>query len=199
MNIKYPSDYCVYDTETTGLDTATCRVVELAVKRVVGGHSEIFSWLIKPDSPLTEEELKVCREITGIDPAQLEVEGIPMLDAVEKFKQVTAGLPLVGHNIFRYDNVIMMRFIPNFLDIAERCVDTAAIFKAERMRETPFWYESHQGFASRILNMRTPGLKFNLGYACDQLGIDVSGIVAHRAGGDVEMCDRLYRKLSSGL
>ena len=196
MNIKYPSDYCVYDTETTGLDTATCRVVELAVKRVVGGHSEIFSWLIKPDTPLTEAELKVCRDITGIDPLQLEAEGIPMLDAVEKFKQVTDGLPLVGHNILRYDNNIMKRFT---LLSNENCVDTAAIYKNDKLGLARIWNEGHVEHALRVLETRMPGLKFNLAHACASLAIDVTGIVAHRAAGDVEMTDRLYRKMALGL
>lgn len=202
MNIRYPTDYCVYDLETTGLDTATCRVVEMAVKRVVGEHSETFSWLVKPDSPLTEDELRVCREVTHIDPAMLEADGVPMEEAIRGFVQAVSGLPLVGHNILRYDNKIMSRILAgerSYVIGAQKFVDTAALFKAQCMQESPLWHESHDQFAMRILETRTPGLKFNLGLACAELGIDVTGIVAHRASGDVEMVDRIYRKMALGL
>lgn len=225
MKITFPSDYCVYDLETTGLDVATCRVVEIAVKRVVGTETLAQSWLVKPDSPLTEEELRVCRDVNGIDPAELEAKGVPLAEALQEFVMAACGLlPLVGHNIIRYDNRIIRRLVlKRILEIANsdagideveshpfvmagesvieamdqgRCVDTAALFKASRLPTEPRWHESHKDFAGRVLETRVAGLKFNLVYACSELALKTDGLVAHRAGGDVEMADMLYRKLA---
>lgn len=225
MNVLYPTDYCVYDTETTGLDPETCRVVEIAVKRRVGFDTISQSWLVKPDSPLTEEELRVCRDVNGIDPAELEAKGVPLEQALQEFVTCVKGLPLVGHNILRYDNRIMRRLIlKRIQDIANsstiveterhefvlpaegvvkamddgRCVDTAGLFKADRLGAEQQWHESHKDFANRVLETRVAGLKFNLVHACATLSLKTEGLVAHRAGGDVEMADMLYRKLALG-
>lgn len=195
----YPKNYCVYDFETNGLDTSSCNVIEIGAKRVYGDRSEIRSWLVIPGKPLPKE----ITDITGITDGMLADKGVLPVQAFQEFSEFADGLPLVGHNIVRFDNLILGRIIRDCPDWfcksmcpALRCVDTAAFFKATEMGESQFWFESHYEFAKRILEMRVPGLKYNLTVACEKMKIDCSDLAAHRAGADAEMSDRLFRALA---
>lgn len=198
--MSFPRSYAVYDTETTGLDVTTARIVELAAKRVVEGKDdETRTWLIKQDGPLPE----VTTRITGITDAML-ADAVPLADALKEFAEFIGSLPVVGHNILRYDNPLMQaehdridRVNPLILG---GIFDTAALYKADRMGAK--WSErkendTFEAWGGRILDVRVYGLKYSLAVACAAMKVDVSGIQAHRAGGDVEMTDRLWRKLTA--
>lgn len=45
---------------------------------------------------------------------------------------------------------------------------------------------------------RAFGVTYKLVEACNEKGIDIIGLEAHRADSDVEMTDRLYRHLVAG-
>ncbi len=210
--MRFPISYCVFDTETTGLDTSTCEVIELAVKKVERGFTEIEkSWLIKPASWSKNPHLpEKITEITGITDAMIETDGISEETAWNEFFEIICLLPLIGHNIARYDLAIFDRYLekyPRKVNMSPSIfykpgvlwVDTAAMFKAGKMGpmdRRQFFYENHMDWARRILDTKVLGLKYNLTIACQELGIDVSDLKAHRATDDVEMCDRIYRKLT---
>lgn len=211
--MRFPKSYAVYDTETTGLDTGTARIVELAVKVVhVGKEPVAKSWLILQDAPLPD----VTRQITGITDDEVAANGVPLLQALGEFFALVGRAALVGHNIARYDNLVMEKEICRMAQAAavtpedrvetsailmarlSRFVDTAALFKARAIGEEQDFDETHMEFAGRVLDVRAAGVKYNLAHACDTLGVDRAGIAAHRASGDVEMTDRLYRALALG-
>lgn len=201
----HPKVFCLFDTETTGLDTSTCEVIEMACKLVDEKRDSTVSksWLIKPESWGANPHLpEKITEITGITDAMVEADGMDERAAWQEFFSMRNNLPLVGHNIARYDLPIVYRYadkhgIP-FMDSMELWVDTAALYKFSKMRNYPRPdARGHMHWATGVLNHVVPGLKYNLSLACEELGIDVSDLTAHRAAGDVEMCHRLFKKLTA--
>lgn len=212
--LRFPKRYAIYDTETTGLDITKVEVIELAVKIVDpdAGREETYSWLVRPKVAIPAE----ITEITGITQEMVNEKGVPIEDALTGFIAATSGFAYIGHNILRFDNPIMERLLTDYtltpgvvgdvLAVAAahgtirrfpKSVDTAALFKARELGVAQMWHEDHRTFAQNILDLRAPGVKFNLMHACGALGIDTSDIQAHRAAADVELVDRLYRKLIS--
>lgn len=195
----YPRTYAIYDTETTGLDTMRDCPTEIAVKLVIDGVAQPpVSWLVQPGVPINPEAMK----ITGITEELVAAEGMPLKDATEKLAKMVEGFPLVGHNIHRYDNVIFNRLLMKYnLTIPVglyEYVDTAALYKSIKLGPSAMqrWCESHLDFCKSIMETRS-FQKFNLKYACEDIGVDLSDVVAHRASGDVEATYRLFNKLVS--
>lgn len=197
--MRFPDQYAVFDFETTSLDTQTCEVTEIGLKVVRHGQATTKTWLVRTVEPLSE----FITNLTGITEEMLNKEGVLPHTAFREFWQARQGLPLVGHNIFRYDFWILKRYLEKIgIEIPRRLfehgIDTAALFKARQLRESPYWYEGHYEFGCRVLEIRAP-IKYNLMYACGAMLVDLSDMQAlHRAGADVEACDRLFRKLRDG-
>jgi DNA polymerase III alpha subunit (gram-positive type) len=195
----YPTqNYAVFDLETSGLDTNNCHIIEVAVKTVTIEGESKRSWLIKtPGLKLSEE----VTSITGITDELLHSEGLPAAAVFGELAQIIAGRHLVAHNGFRFDLPILTRHLhihkPEMLLNPDRLIDTAALFRAWNLREEQYYYETHRQFAARILSLRAFG-KYNLQYACQSLNLTLDGLALHRASGDVEMTDRLYRALCNG-
>lgn len=193
--MQLPSTFVIYDFETTGLDIATCNVIEIGARLVQDGVTQSEkSWLIKIKDPLPDKIV----EITGITNALLAERGVDELQAFTEFRQMIGAHPLVGHNILRYDNPILLRKIKDLLKEdfeVKGCFDTAALFKAWQMELDVPVNASLQAFCLDVLNTFSP-VKFRLSLAHEMLGFDSRGIIAHRALGDVEMVSRILPELA---
>lgn len=98
--------YVAIDTETTGLDTTWCEIIELAAVKVVDGEPvESFQELVKPNElPLDE----FIENLTGITAEMLE--DARTIDAVlPDFIEFVGDMPVIGHNV-SFD----IRFINNY-------------------------------------------------------------------------------------
>lgn len=193
----YPKTYAIYDFETSGLDTLRDCPTEIGIKLVIDGVAQpAESWLVKCPVPINPEAAR----ITGITPELLASEGMDFEEGIKKLATMIEGFPLIGHNIGRYDNVILNRLLMKMnLTIPVglyEYVDTAALYKAHKLGIGQRWCESHIDFVKRIMETRSYQ-KFNLAFACADLGIDLSDIPQHRAAGDVEATYRLFNKLIS--
>jgi DNA polymerase III epsilon subunit-like protein len=187
-------DYAVWDLETTGLNPNRDVITELGWLRVIGGiPQEPHAILVNCGVPVPAE----VAAITGITTDLLLDAGWTETVALGAFFADTADLPLVGHNILRFD--------ANFLEAAcrrvgiepphrRRYIDTAAEYKA-RCLGIRRYDESYLLFAQRVLERRAPGLKYSLTHCCREYGIPTADVTAHRAGGDVVLTQRLYEKL----
>ena len=152
--------------------------------------------------------------LTGITDRELALGGIAIDDALAWFVERTAGLPLVGHDVLRSDRAFLLeaarvhrraveegrypcRVIDEVDDLpARRFIDTAGLFKGYMLGNYPQAGESHYEYAQRILDLPTPaGLRTGLRAACQQLGISISRIRAHRAHGDVVQTQKLFERL----
>lgn len=192
----FPSQYVVFDFETSGLDENTCQVVQMSALRVVGGQRAVpLNLYVKCPKPL---DAKIT-ELTGITDQMLVEQGVDEESAWKQFAEYIGGWALVGHNSINFDK--------KFLDVAftkhklkapgvSRHIDTAMLYKAWKLNERQRFNESHFMFATRIGMIRARGVYFKLTLAMQELGIDCTGLTAHRSDADVEMTNLLYRKIT---
>lgn len=103
--VTFPTDYVVFDIETTGLDTRYDDIIELSAVKVSGDTVlDTFTTLINPEHPLDE----FIVAFTGITDAMLA--DAPVIDeALHGFIEFVGDSVIVGHNVnfdinFIYDN-----------------------------------------------------------------------------------------------
>jgi len=169
---KFPSDYWVLDTETTGADPYTARVVQVGIAIVKGG--EIVNSAAKP--------IRLPRDVK-IEPEAQAVHGWTweMLDkdgylAAEVFGKLGRSLeavkPLVvGHNFCAFDRVILQREMSAigvpFVFNADRMIDTGMLFKAiyaDIPDVGPWPKESLLHYFDRISRLRLKGVLWSMNY-----------------------------------
>ena len=95
LNLKNPIAF--FDLETTGINTATDRIVEISILKVdPGGKEDILTMRINPGIPIPKE----ASEIHGIYDA--DVEGEPSFKTVAKnLLYFLEGCDLAGIEIYR--------------------------------------------------------------------------------------------------
>lgn len=194
--MHFPSEYVIYDFETTGFLPDDPEVIEIGAMHVRDGEViDKGGWLIKIGTLLPEKIV----QLTGITDDLLAKEGIPEEEAFRAFAKMAHGKVLMGHNILRYDNILLLKYAQKYglMESFEygmvNCIDTAGMFKAKQLGRK---HLSIQDFWLRVMNEVIRG-QFNLGYAHELLGCNKEGIVAHRAGGDVEMVKAIYEKMAA--
>ena len=96
-------EFCVFDTETTGLDPGVEYMTEIGGVIVRNGEvMEEFDTFVKPGKPITPK----ITEITGIT-NEMVADAPSEKEALEAFLQFAGGRILVGHNVHSFD----MRFL----------------------------------------------------------------------------------------
>lgn len=193
--------YAVWDLETTGLNLAEARILELGV--AICEEDEAFplisgSRLVRVSEPLIHEVVQV----THITDQMVEEDGESLDSVLDWFYSLTGpSMPLVGHNILRFDHPILLNECKRLdhplrqLLSLERLVDTAALYKGRQLGIKKEPYTTHLDYAMRVLDIRVKGLKYNLREAARVLEIETDGLQLHRALGDVELTHQVYRKL----
>ncbi len=102
--IDFPSDCCVIDIETTGLDYFCDEIIEISAINVVDGHfSDTFSQLVRPDEPISD----FITQLTGITNDML-ADKPSIKDVLPLFLDFVGDSLLVGYNVnfdinFLYD------------------------------------------------------------------------------------------------
>jgi len=187
--------YVVFDLETTGLRPASDHVIEIGWCVVRGGiAAPVQAVLVQAPIAIPAE----VQKLTGITPELLQREAMPLRPALERFLTDCGDLPLVGHNVVRFDAF--------FLEAAclraglpaparNRYRDTAALFKAHRLALRRRPEQDHWAFACEALDRPAPGLRYALARCCTEFGISLAGIERHRAAGDVILTQQLYSRL----
>jgi ATP-dependent DNA helicase DinG len=155
--------FVAFDTETTGLDNKSCRVIELGAVRYEGGEiSERFTRLLKVDEPLPV----FITRLTGITDEDLANE--PRFeDVAHELVDFFGTDPILGQNI---------RFDLDFMD-AElmRIPEGAPLAPPGDIYDT-------LTVARSLFPMEFS--RFGLGAMARQLGVDLTS--AHRATDDAE-------------
>lgn len=200
----------VWDFETTGfLEDPNSVVIEIGAAWLDDAHAiaEPFEWQLNHDIPIPEE----ITRITGHTRESLAERGVRPRDAMRLFVDLLLEADEhVTHNGLRFDLPMLQRMLertlnwratyvgPVMADVALRAIDTAALYKAWKLRR-------HRGGIPRlqwqrqVIEERVKGLRYNLGECCAQLGIDKAGIEQHRAGGDVALTARVWHGLQEQL
>lgn len=193
----------VWDIETTGFVAPESKITEIGALLVDNDDNiTTKSWLLNNHCDIPEK----ITEITGITKEIIDQDGLdPETVLMEFINLVKDSGVNITHNGTKFD-------IPFFLDysmdvlklndfeysqfstlINENSIDTAAIYKASKLGMQK-QNESDKDFNLRVMSTFSKQ-KFNLGYCCDEFGIDRSNVTQHRAAGDVFLTYELYKKL----
>jgi len=102
-----PARYVTFDLETTGLDTSSCEIVELAAVRVEQGRPTAeFHSLVRPAVPIEPE----ARRQHGYGDADV-ADAPPFAEAWQAFKAFVGGDQLVAHNGQTFDVPVLRRMV----------------------------------------------------------------------------------------
>lgn len=208
MKLKdcFPKDYLIFDTETSGLNPETDRLLEIAVLKIKDRKPENppETWSLNPNFPLPTFEVPAkITEITGITTAEIALKGMYPRGVLTDVSKILTDSVIFTHNGIRFDrlftNAELGRVGLKLLQ-PEQFLDSAAIFKAWRL-DILNWLDDKTffEFANQVLEKRAYGVYFNLKFCCEILNIDVTDLKAHRANADVIMTYRVIEALRERL
>ncbi|MBQ9348805.1 MAG: type I-E CRISPR-associated endoribonuclease Cas2 [Oscillibacter sp.] len=164
-----PSDYCVLDLETTGLDCEKDEIIEIGALRVRDGNiAGEFQVLVFTDKRIPE----AVECMTGISSEEVSQSGIPLREAVEQLIAFAGTDILVCHNA---------------------AFDQQFLITALRNCGLPTWKTRFQDTLI-LARKRLKGLdNYQLSTVAEHLGIEVSE--QHRAIPDCYLAQGIYTKL----
>jgi DNA polymerase-3 subunit epsilon len=140
-NLERERPLVVFDLETTGVDLANDRIVQLAMIRVEPeGGEEVFESLVNPERPIPPEATKV-HGITDDDvrdqPTFAQIRG--------PVERMLAGADLAGFNSIAFDQPMLraeLDRVGSTLDLAAaRHLDAMVIFKRMERRDLTAAYQ----------------------------------------------------------
>lgn len=159
------SDYVVVDIETTGLSPTNEEIIEIAAIKVIDNRiAGEYSTLVDPHCHIRWE----TTQLTGIDD-KMVADAPDISEAMAGFVEFIGNMPLVGHNIIRFD----MKFLEQHHNFANRCIDT--LYMAQ--------------------HIDTGSSGYTLTALCSCFGIINTN--AHRALSDCEATHQIYQRLKS--
>lgn len=163
----------VADTETTGLDTANDRVIEIAAVRVLNGEvlDDNFAALVQPGLPVPAKST----EIHGITDADL-TDAPPFADVMGRFAKWSGNDVLIGYSL-GFD---------------------LAILEAEHRRAGLKWTPPRNLDVRHLVQLVAPDLPGqSLDITAEWLGIEITE--RHRAMGDAQVTARIFNALIDKL
>jgi len=97
LNLKKP--ICFFDLETTGVNVATDRIVEISILKVFpNGNKESYTWRVNPEIPIPP----LVSEIHGITDEMVANEP-PFRELARKIHDLLKDSDLAGFNSNRFD------------------------------------------------------------------------------------------------
>lgn len=173
MKSQYVPDYVVFDLETTGTSTSYDQVVEISAIKVKNSTIvDEYSTLVNPDMPIPI----MASEVNGIYDDMVK-DAPDFRKALGDFNDFVGDLPLVGHNIRKFDMIFVCRDALKYFGktIGNDYIDTLYIARAY-----------------------LPGMgSYALSALASHYGIDSSG--AHRALNDCRMNQALFESLAKEM
>lgn len=204
---KFPDDYVVFDTETTGVDVTTCRVLQYGLTFVESRKrmANNFTAYIKPTEQLFIHPKAI--EIHHITPELLQEKGEPpsvivplVIDCLKDWKQ--RGRMLVGHNIVNYDIPLLNKEAARHslsIDYGENeVIDTGMLVKAAQLGMRMDERDTLLTFFRRVSNKYVKGVFWSLDRHCvPTYGLHkfVDASKAHDAGVDCDLAHFLLESL----
>lgn len=157
------------DTETTGLDTKSDRIIEIAAVRIIDGGiaADTFDELINPAMPVPPSSTEI-HGITDTDVATAR----PFRDVISDFSAWVGSSIVMGYSL-GFD---------------------LAILKAEHVRAGMAWKAPRSLCVRQLVKVLAPNLPGeSLELTAEWLGIEVTD--RHRALGDATLTARIYTAL----
>jgi len=200
--IEFPKNYIVWDLETDGFDGNKNHILEIGMFSIRSG--EVVSenrWVLNHNIEISEE----ITNINGMTKAIIDAEGMDPKKGLEEFLEyVKSADANITHNGIKFDIPFLVNHVKVVLEWDEEkltkltdhlnktSIDTAMMFKGNMHSIKRMWNETFYQYAKRVGDAILRG-KYNLGVCCDELGIDRSKITQHRALGDVELTNEIYK------
>ncbi len=204
MNLKYPDSYVVYDLETTGLDPKTCKIVEVAALIIKNGEvQDSYTAILNHDIDIPEQ----ASNVHGITREKAKLEGKDPKKVMEIFIEILMeSRTTITHNGHKFDIPFILKALEDLeypeseISMIEtklyHCgIDTAVLVKAKKLSMDRFWNETFVDFSKRVMNVFAKGVYYNIKQCCIDFDIDQTNVTLHRAGGDVDMTNEIYKKL----
>ena len=188
--------YMAFDFETTGLNPATDRIIQVGLCIVSEGTVvDRFEWLVN-------QNIEVPREATrihGISTDDIRTRGIAPRDSAVRILDAMKRAPTcIGHNIHRFDVPFLLaesRRLGVQAPDCEHFIDTAAIFKGRKLRMSKNPAESPKAYADRVFSVRAPGLKYSVPTCLAELGIEAGTAQLHDASHDAYLTHLIFEAL----
>lgn len=145
MNLKLKQPIVFFDLETTGVNIAKDRIVEISILKVFpNGNKESKTWLVNP-------EVEIPAESTAVHGITNEkVAGEPTFkELASKINNMIAGCDLAGFNSNRFDIPLLaeelMRVGIDFDMNGRKAIDVQVIFHKKEQRTLGAGYQFYCG------------------------------------------------------
>ncbi|MEN8187371.1 MAG: exonuclease domain-containing protein [Bacteroidota bacterium] len=145
MNLDLKKPLVFFDLETTGVQIATDRIVEISILKVFpNGNKESKTWLVNPEIEIPQESI----DIHGITNEKVVMEPT-FKELAREVSKMIEGCDLAGFNSNRFDIPLlaeeMLRAGVNF-DMQERkAIDVQVIFHKKEQRTLSAGYQFYCG------------------------------------------------------
>jgi DNA polymerase-3 subunit epsilon len=145
MNLNLSKPIVFFDLETTGVNIATDRIVEIAILKVFpNGNKESKTWLVNPEMEISKES----SEIHGITNEKVVTEPT-FKELAAKVNEMIAGCDLAGFNSNRFDIPLLaeelMRAGIDFDMNDRKAIDVQVIFHKKEQRTLGAGYQFYCG------------------------------------------------------
>lgn len=145
MNLNLKKPLIFFDLETTGVQIATDRIVEISILKVYpNGNKESKTWLVNPEMKIPEESTA----IHGITDEKVKDEP-KFKDLAPEISKIIEGSDLAGFNSSRFDIPLlaeeMLRAGINFDMDDKKAVDVQVIFHKKEPRNLSAGYAFYCG------------------------------------------------------
>lgn len=145
MNIKLERPIVFFDLETTGIQIATDRIVEISILKVYpNGNKESWTRLVNPEIEIPKE----ASDIHGITNERVVTEP-KFSELAPKVSTMIEGCDLAGFNSNRFDIPLlaeeMLRAKINFDMDDRKAIDVQVIFHKKEQRNLGAGYEFYCG------------------------------------------------------
>jgi DNA polymerase-3 subunit epsilon len=145
MNLNLTKPIVFFDLETTGVNIATDRIVEISILKVFpNGNKESKTWLVNPEMEIPKES----SEIHGITNEQVVTEPT-FKELAKKVNEMVTGCDLAGFNSNRFDIPLLaeelMRAGIDFDMKNRKAIDVQVIFHKKEQRTLGAGYQFYCG------------------------------------------------------
>jgi DNA polymerase III epsilon subunit family exonuclease len=161
--------FVVYDLETTGINAANCKIIDIGAYKIVDGKiTEKFCTFVNPECEIPEEASKVNRITNAL------VADAPTIEmALPDFYKFCYGSTIVGYNNIGFDD----------------------LFIAKEAKKQFYNFSNNHDDAFNIAKKNLPGLRnYKLSTVCEYMNVPL--IDAHRAANDALATAKLFIKLA---
>jgi len=145
LNLKLSKPIVFFDLETTGVNIATDKIVEISILKVFpNGNKESKTWLVNPEMEIPKES----SEIHGITNEKVVTEPT-FKELAQKVNEMVAGCDLAGFNSNRFDIPLLaeelMRAGIDFDMKNRKAIDVQVIFHKKEQRTLGAGYQFYCG------------------------------------------------------